>query len=274
MSHNAKATYPELTAAAENWRYQPPEDCLKQQNFLVTGAGDGIGAALARTIACFGGNVVLLGRTREKLEIVFDWIEANTPTRPVIVPCDLEQLTEDTANILSDSIRETYGTLNGLINNASRLGPKVPLAHYPVDEWQRVMQTNANAPFILTQGLFELLDEAKRASVINLSSTVGREGRAYWGAYSASKFALEGFTQILADETEEAGRIRVFSVNPGGTRTKMRAAAYPLENPESVPPPEFHMDLLLYLLTGDPAEPDYPATGTPLDSRTWRTSNA
>jgi NAD(P)-dependent dehydrogenase (short-subunit alcohol dehydrogenase family) len=253
-----------------SWRFEPSHDLLADRTVLVTGAGDGIGETLARTIALLGGNVVLLGRTRERLEHVFDWIEANTRTRPVIVPCDLELLSAESITALADAIGETYGRLDGLVHNASMLGPRLPLAHYPHDAWQKVMQVNATAPFMLTQGLFPLLDASPEAVVINISSSVGRQGRAYWGAYSASKFALEALSQILADETETAGRIRVYSVNPGGTRTRMRATAYPGEDPESVPLADRHMDLFSYLLGGTRHGESLPDSGAQLDSRTWR----
>lgn len=254
------------------WRFEPPHDLLADRTILVTGAGAGIGATLARTVALLGGNLVLVGRTREKLEGVFDWIEANTHTQPVIVPCDLALLSAESINALVDAIGETYGRLDGLVHNASMLGPRLPLAHYPHDAWQSVMQVNATAPFMLTQGLFPLLDASPEAVVINVSSSVGREGRAYWGAYSASKFALEALGQILADETESAGRIRVYSVNPGATRTSMRATAYPGEDPESVPTADRHMDLFTYLLGGTRHGESLPETGAQLDSRTWRRS--
>lgn len=270
MSSSNSTAYPELTNAIARWRYQPAADALRDKTILVTGAGDGIGATTAKALAYFGANVVLLGRTRQKLERVFDWIEANTATEPVIVPADLEAIDEESVAALHDSIATTYGTLNGLINNASRLGPKTPLAHYPYDEWLKVMQTNINGAFVLTKGLFDLLDESGDACILNISSTVGREGRAYWGAYSASKFALEGFSQILADETEAAGNIRVYSINPGGTRTKMRAQAYPMEDPNSVPMAETHMDLFIYLLEGARAGKQLPQSGCALDARDWQ----
>ncbi len=253
-----------------DWRFQPQPDLLTNKTILVTGAGDGIGATLARTIAQLGGSVVLLGRTRQKLETVFDWIEANTATQPVIVPCDLADLTAESINALADAITDSYGHLDGLVHNASVLGPRLPIAHYPHEAWLNVMHVNVNAPFMLTQGLFHLLDKAPEAAVIYVSSSVGREGRAYWGAYSASKFALEGLSQILADETEQAGKLRVYSVNPGATRTVMRAAAYPNEDPQSVPTPAVHMDLFAYLLGGKKHGEPLPETGSLLDARIWR----
>jgi NAD(P)-dependent dehydrogenase (short-subunit alcohol dehydrogenase family) len=258
------ASYEELIQAQAGWRYEPGEQLLAGKNIVVTGAGDGIGAAFAKTTACYGANVILVGRTREKLEVVFDWIEQETQTKPVIVPCDLEHLDANNVEALADNIEQTYGVLHGLVHSASLLGAKTPIAHYPIAEWQRVMQVNANAPFILTQGLFDLLDRSEDAKVLFISSSVGRQGRAYWGAYSASKFALEGLSQIFADETETAGNILVYSVNPGATRTAMRKAAYPMEDPTSVPLPESHMDMFLYLLDS----PSY-ATGSQLDARSW-----
>ena len=257
--------YPELTAAAPGWRFQPDPDCLAGKAILVTGAGDGIGKAAAKTFACYGADVVLLGRNRGKLEAVSDWISAATPTKPVIVPCDLLALRDENAESLADAIENSFARLDGLVHNASMLGSKLPIAHYPSNEWQQVMQVNVFAVFLLTRILLPLLDASGCASVINTSSSVGRQGRAYWGAYAVSKFALEGLTQILADEHEHAGRIRFNSLNPGGTRTAMRRAAYPAENPATLPAPEAHMDLYVYLVS----DQSRSVTGRQFDARTW-----
>jgi NAD(P)-dependent dehydrogenase (short-subunit alcohol dehydrogenase family) len=257
--------YPELAAATPTWRYQPEADCLQGKVIVVTGAGDGIGRAAARTFASYGANVVLLGRTRSKLEAVFDWIEERTSTRPVIVPCDLRALDDSSADALHDAVADTYGHLDGLLHNASALGPKVPVALYPSSEWQQVMQVNAFAPFLLTRTLMPLLNAATAASVVMTSSTVGRKGRAYWGAYAVSKHALEGLMEVLADEHEHAGIVRINSVNPGATRTAMRAAAYPAEDPTTVPSPEEKMDIFLYLM----ADASKGVTGQALDARDW-----
>jgi NAD(P)-dependent dehydrogenase (short-subunit alcohol dehydrogenase family) len=262
----ANPNYPELSEAQQSWRYQPAADCLRGRNILVTGAGSGIGAAAAKTFACYGANVVLLGRTRGTLDIVFDWIEANTNTRPVIVPCDLRSLNDDSAQALHDAIGDGYGQLHGLLHCASVLGPKVPVAHYPSTQWAEVMQVNAFAPFLLTKALLPLMiDHPRRASVVLVSSTVGRQGRAYWGAYAVSKHALEGFMQVLADEHETAGKLKVNTVNPGATRTAMRATAYPGENPAEVPIPEAKLDLFIYLME----EASEAVTGQALDARHW-----
>jgi len=261
----ANPDYPELAAGKADWRYQPDAACLQDQVILITGAGDGIGRAAARTFALHGASVILLGRTRSKLEAVFDWITDRTDTEPVIVPCDLLALDDTSANALAQAIEEGFGRLDGILHNASLLGPKTPMAYYPSDEWAKVMQVNAFAPFLLTRTLLPLLQQSANASVVMTSSSVGRQGRAYWGAYAVSKFALEGLCQVLADEHENANRVRFNSLNPGGTRTAMRAAAYPAESPADVPTPESRMDIYLYLFE----QASLSLTGAQLDARTW-----
>jgi NAD(P)-dependent dehydrogenase (short-subunit alcohol dehydrogenase family) len=264
-SPDLPTVYPELHAARAGWRYRPAADCLADRVILVTGAGDGIGCAAAKTFATYGAHVILLGRTRSKLEGVFDWITTHTDTRPVIVPCDLEGLGEENSAALVDAVDGEFGRLDGLLHNASLLGPRVPVAHYPNHEWQRVMQVNVNAAFLLTRDLLPLLEASGDASVVFTSSSVGRQGRAYWGAYAVSKFATEGLCQVLADEHEHAGRIRFNSLNPGATRTGMRAAAYPAENPATLATAEDKLDVYLYLF--EPASRGLNAAA--LDARDW-----
>lgn len=246
-------------------RYAPAPDLLAGRVVLVTGAGAGIGRAAALAYARHGADVALLGRTRAKLEAVFDAISAKTRTRPVIVPADLAALDATAADKLAKALREDYGRLDGILHNASVLGPRVHIAHYPLEQWANVLQVNATAPFALTQALLPLLEDAPDASVIFTSSGVGRIGRAYWGAYAASKFAIEGLSQTLADELASAGRVRVNALNPGATRTAMRAAAYPAEDPRTLPPPEAHMKLYLYLMGPDSAG----VTGRSFDAAGW-----
>ncbi|MCZ6643513.1 MAG: YciK family oxidoreductase [Gammaproteobacteria bacterium] len=260
-----KPDYPELASARLNWRFTPADNCLAEKVILVTGAGDGIGRASAKTFATFGAHVVLLGRTRAKLEAVFDWITTHTRTEPVIVPCDLLALDEESAHALRQAIDNSFGRLDGIVHNASMLGPKVPIAHYPADQFQQVLQVNAFAPFLLTQVLLPVLEKSPSASIVMISSSVGRAGRAYWGAYAVSKFALEGLTQVLADEHSHAAKIRINSLNPGGTRTAMRRAAYPAEDPATLPTPEDRLDVALYLMT----DLALGITGEQFDARSW-----
>jgi NAD(P)-dependent dehydrogenase (short-subunit alcohol dehydrogenase family) len=256
--------YPELSAAIEGWRYQPPAGALQGRVILITGAGDGIGAAAARTCAHFGANVVLLGRTQAKLEAVSDAIVAASDTDPTIVPCDLELATPAHFHELNDSIIGHYGRLDALLHNASSLGARVPFEHYDPDIWRSVMRVNVDAAADLTRALLPALRLATAPSIVFTSSSVGRKARAYWGAYAVSKFAVEGLMQLLADEFEHEG-IRVNSINPGATRTAMRASAYPAEDPRTVATPESRLDVYLYLLGPD----SRGTSGMALDARDW-----
>lgn len=231
----------------------------------MTGASDGIGRVAAIHYAQHGATVLLLGRDRKKLEAVHDEIVQSTKTAPFIVPFDLASLTKDSEANFTESVVGSLDCLDGVLHNASLLGPKVPLAHYPAPEWETVMHVNATAAFLLTKALLPLLEKASDASVIFTSSGVGRKGRAYWGAYAVSKFATEGIMEVLADELSDT-HIRVNSLNPGGTRTAMRAAAYPAEDPFTLPAPEQHMDLYLYLMGPD----SKGVTSQKFEAASWR----
>lgn len=237
----------QLVDARKKWTHPMPDKLLLGKNILISGAGDGIGAAAARCFACFGANIILLGKTQSKLEQVFDSIQSHTDTDPVIVSYDLANYKDGGLNALREMVIEHYGHLDGLLHNAGILGDKTPLEHYNLDLWERVMQINVSAVHALTQAMLPALRKSKSASVVFTSSSVGRQARAYWGAYAVSKFAIEGMAQVLADETEAAGVIRVNSINPGATRTAMRAAAYPNEDPRTLQSAEEKMDLYLYL---------------------------
>ncbi|HET6655616.1 MAG TPA: YciK family oxidoreductase [Gammaproteobacteria bacterium] len=231
--------------------YQPAADLLKDRVILVTGASDGIGRAVAESFAAHGATVILLGRTIKKLEAVYDAIMTAGGPEPAIYPLDLEGANEADYHDLADNIRKEYGRLDGLLHNAGILGVLSPIEHYDVETWQHVMHINVNAAFVMTKACLPLLYESKDASLVFTSSGVGRKGRAYWGAYAASKFATEAMMQILADETESRGMLRVNSINPGATRTKMRLAAYPAEDRSKLPEPKDIVGTYLYLFGVD-----------------------
>ncbi|NLY58388.1 MAG: YciK family oxidoreductase [Gammaproteobacteria bacterium] len=231
--------------------YRAAADLLQGRVILVTGAGDGIGRACAISCAAHGASVVLLGRTLSKLEAVYDEIEAAGYPQPAICPLNLETAAEKDYDDLADQLFDTFGKLDGLVHNAALLGPRTMLDNVKNEDWQQLMQVNVNAPFALTKAMMPLLRAAPDASVVFLSSSVGRKGRAYWGPYAVSKFALEGLMQVLADEQDGTSEIRVNSVNPGATRTAMRKAAYPAEEPEKNPEPSEIMPVFLYLLGAD-----------------------
>lgn len=231
--------------------YQPSPTLLAERVILITGAGDGIGRAVALACATHGATVVLLGRTVAKLESVYDEIVAAGAPRPAIYPMDLQGAGPDDYLDLAERLEAEFHRLDGLLHNAGLLGSLTPIEHYEPMEWLRVMQVNLNAPFLLTQACLASLKRADDASLLFTSSSVGRRARAYWGAYSASKFGVEGLMQILADELDENSRVRVNSINPGRVRTAMRASAYPGENPQTLPAPQDIVLPYLYLLGPD-----------------------
>ncbi|MEQ9464640.1 MAG: YciK family oxidoreductase [Haliea sp.] len=233
--------------------YSPAPDLLRDKVILVTGAGDGIGRAAAESYAAHGATVVLLGRTLAKLEAVYDAIEAAGGAQPALFPLDLATATEADYGTLAEALESTFGRLDGLLHNASLLGERRPIASASWNAWSEVMQVNVNAQFLLSRAALPLLEQAPQASVIFTSSGVGRQGRAYWGAYAVSKFATEGLMQVLADELENTSRIRVNSLNPGATNTAMRRGAYPAETPTENPPPAAIMPAYLYLMGNDSA---------------------
>lgn len=218
---------------------------------LVTGAGRGIGAAAAKTYAAHGATVLLLGRTEANLTEVYDEIEAAGHPKPAVIPFNLETALPHQYDELAAMIENEFGRLDGLLHNASIIGPRTPLDQLSAENFMRVMHVNVNAMFMLTQTLLPLLKLSQDASVVFTSSSVGRKGRAYWGAYGVSKFATEGLMQTLADELDEVSPVRSNSINPGGTRTTMRAQAYPAENPLDNPTPEDIMPVYLYLMGPD-----------------------
>lgn len=231
--------------------YSARPDLLKGRVILVTGAGRGIGAAAAKAYAAHGATVLLLGKTEENLNQVYDEIEAAGHPQPVVIPFNLETALPHQYDELAATVETEFGRLDGLLHNAAIVGPRTPLEQLSGDNFMRVMQINVNAMFMLTSTLLPLLKLSDDASVVFTSSSVGRKGRAYWGAYGVSKFATEGLMQTLADEVEGVSKVRANSVNPGATCTGMRAQAYPGENPTNNPLPEDIMPVYLYLMGPD-----------------------
>ncbi|MAA64433.1 MAG: YciK family oxidoreductase [Alteromonadaceae bacterium] len=244
--------------------YSAPADLLKNRIILVTGAGDGIGRCAAKTYAAHGATVILLGRTISKLEAIYDEIEAAGYPQPAIVPLNLDGAVAKDYEDVAMTIEESFGRLDGILHNAALLGQRTPVEMYDPATWDQIMRVNVTAPFLLTRALIPALRQSSDASIVFTSSSVGRKAKAYWGAYSVSKFALEGLSQLLADELDdERHNVRVNSLNPGATRTNMRAHAYPAENPASNPTPEDIMPAYLYLMGPDSAG----VTGQQLDAR-------
>lgn len=229
--------------------FQPEADLLQGRVILITGAGSGIGAATAEACAAHGATVILLGRTQEKLEATDDRIREHTGAEPILMPFDLESRDYEAYHQIVNAIHSQFGRLDGLVHSGAVLGQRTPIEQYNHEAWERVFQINVHGGFHLTRAALPLLKQSPQPRVVFLSSSVGRTGRAYWGAYAASKFAVEGLAETLADELKSQPDFCVNVVNPGRTRTIMRATAYPAEDPDTVPAPESHNPLMLYLLS-------------------------
>lgn len=233
--------------------FQPIPDCLKGKNILVTGAGDGIGRIAALTYAKYGATVLLLGKTASKLEAVYDEIEAAGGAEPAMLPMNLESASYVEMQQLAILIEKEVGHLDGILHNAAILGQLTPLEMYDPITFDKVMKVNFTATFILTQTLFPLLQAAQSGSVIFTSSGVGSQPRAFWGAYALSKQAIEGMSDIFTQETQKTTTLRFNCINPGATRTQMRATAYPSENPFSLPAPKDLMNAYVALMCDETA---------------------
>ena len=230
--------------------YLPPaRDALADKVVLITGASRGLGRALSVACAAHGAQILVLGRDVRRLEALADEIEAAGHHPPVIIPMNLEGATVDDYAAIAALIQERYGRLDGLVLNAAALGEMSPLENYDPVLWARVFQVNVHSQFLLLRHCLPLLRASGRASIVFVASSVGRHGRAYWGAYAVSKFANEGLMQTLADELGPASGVRVNSLNPRAMRTRMRANAYPAEDPTALPEPQAVAPYFVYLLS-------------------------
>ncbi|WP_086982989.1 YciK family oxidoreductase [Vibrio aphrogenes] len=227
--------------------YSVTPTALAGKTILITGAGDGIGKEAALHYAQHGATVILLGRTVAKLEAVYDEIESKGYPQAAIVPLDMKGASKQNYLDMADTIGEQFGQLDGLLHNAGLLGAITPFEQIDEASFDDVMQVNVKAQLLMTQALLPLLKKSPDGRIVFTSSTVGHIGKAYWASYSISKFATEGMMQILADELSDTS-IRVNAINPGATRTKMRASAYPAEDVELLKTPQDIMPLYVYLM--------------------------
>lgn len=228
---------------------------------LITGGSRGIGKAVAAAYAREGAGVFICARSDADLN------RAVADIRTIggaAHGCVGDVGNGAQVKSIVGAVREQFGKLDVLVNNASFLGPRVPIAEYPVSAWEDVVRINLTGSFLMTQEALKVMIPQRGGSIINVSSGVGRVGKARWGAYAASKFGVEGLTQVLADELREFG-IRANSVNPGPTRTEMRARAYPEEDPLTLPTPDHVAPVFVYLASDASAA----VTGQSLEARDW-----
>ena len=215
---------------------------------LVTGASRGIGAATAEALAREGAHVILVARSAQALEEVEDRIH-QAGGSATIAPLDLTEA--DSIGKLGVAVSSRWDKLDIMVLNAAMLGSLTPVEHIDTKEYSRILTLNVGANQALIATFDQLLRKAERADIVGITSSVGHEPRAFWGAYGSSKAALENLLGAYADETEHTGRIRVHVVDPGATRTRMRQLAFPGEEPESVKPPETVAEAIVRRLSAD-----------------------
>jgi NAD(P)-dependent dehydrogenase (short-subunit alcohol dehydrogenase family) len=231
--------------------FTPEAGLLTGRVIMITGASGGFGRALALECARAGASVILSGRNSAKLDRLYDEIEALDAPQPAIAVLDLATATAVDYDRLADTVGTEFGKLDGLVHAAALLGDRTPLEQYEVPTWCRVLHVNLTAPFILTQVLLPNLRKSADASVIFVSSGIVKDARPFWGAYAVSKCGLESVRSMLAQELEGEENIRINSINPGRMRTGMRAAAYPAEDPNTLPYPSSVAGPFLYLLSAE-----------------------
>ena len=229
---------------------------LKDKIILITGAGDGMGKAAAIEYASQGASVILLGRDIKNLEKTHEIIISKNTPSPMISLMDLSKADGNDYQELADNLINKYGRLDGLLLNAAILGDRSPISQYDVSTWVNTIHVNLTSQFILTKSLLPSLEKSKSASVIFTTSGVGKIGKAFWVAYSVSKFGVEGLCQILADEYQNDKTIRFNCINPGAIQTKMRKLAYPLEDPNKLLTPEDILDKYVWLMSDSSKEID------------------
>ena len=211
---------------------------MKGKTILITGANRGIGKSLAKNFSNIGANVILLGKNEDSLNEVYDEIISCTKTKPLIIESDLNLLDLDGAHQIKKAIVNQYGVLDGLIYNAAKLGKMTSIEDYEDGLWKEIINTNLNSSFLIYKELIPILKAAPSGRIIFTSSGVAEVGKAYWGAYSVSKFAVKGLAEIIRDELDSTSNIKVFNYDPGATKTSMRASAYPGEDPNNLKDPD------------------------------------
>lgn len=215
---------------------------------IVTGASRGIGAATAEALAKAGAHVVLVARTAEALEQVEERIH-EADGSATIAPVDLTD--GESIGKLAGAVAERWQALDILVLNAATLGSLTPVEHIDAKEYARILTLNVAANQALIAAFDPMLRRSERADVVAITSSVGHEPRAFWGAYGSSKAALENLVLSYGDETEHSGKIRVHVIDPGATRTRMRELAFPGEEPETVKPPSAVADFIVERLTSN-----------------------
>ncbi len=193
----------------------------------------------------------MLSKDESKLDVLYDEIVKKYNTDPCIFKCDLQKLNEDSAIEINKIINENYSGIDAVIFNAAALDKMSHIESYDLATWEKILKINLTSIFLIAKNLIPMLKESSNPRIIFTTSSVGKKGKAFWGAYSVSKAGLNALSEIIADEVESVSNIKVFNFDPKATRTKMRSLAYPAENPNTIKEPLKLMDYYLWMLSED-----------------------
>jgi len=231
--------------------WSPKENLFKNRVILITGSTRGIGRSLTLRLASLGTTCLILGRDELSLNSLYDNIIENGGPEPVIIPIDLSTLNERKVKDLNFEIEDNFGRLDGLANIAGILGAREPILTHRINLWNEVIQVNLTSVFLLTKGLLPLLDKSQSGRIIMTTATVGRKGKAFWGAYGVSKAGIEILSNTLAEELEKTSKTRLITINPGRVATSMRSVTFPAEDSEVLPKPQDILDIFLWGLSSE-----------------------
>ena len=222
---------------------------LIEKNILITGASNGIGKSLAINLSKFGANVIMLSKNEEALDSVYDEIKEKYNTEPMIIKCDLTDLNEIKSQEITDIIGENYSRLDAIIHNAAILEKMSNIENYDLVTWEKVLKVNLTSAFILSKYLIPLMKSSLVPRIIFTTSSVGRNAKAFWGAYSVSKAGINALSKILSDELETISNMKVFNFDPKATQTSMRSLAFPAEDRDSQKKPDSLIEYYLWMLS-------------------------
>ena len=222
---------------------------LKNKNILITGASNGIGKSLSENLSKYGANVIMLSRNENALNAIYDSLKEKYKTDPCILKCDLENLDDKKSQEIVNIISKNYQNLDSVIHNAAILEKMSDIESFDLQTWDKVMKVNLTSAFILSKYLIPLMKSSKTPRIIFTTSSVGKKGKAFWGAYSVSKAGVNALSDILSDELESISNIKVFNFDPKATKTNMRAMAYPAEDPSAIKNPDQLINYYLWMLS-------------------------
>ena len=222
---------------------------LKNKNILITGASNGIGKSLSENLSKYGANVIMLSRNENALDAIYDSLKKKYQTNPCILKCDLENIDDEKSQEIANIISKNYQNLDSIIHNAAILEKMSDIESFDLQTWDKVMRVNLTSAFILSKYLIPLMKSSTTPRIIFTTSSVGKKGKAFWGAYSVSKAGVNALSDILSDELESISNIKVFNFDPKATKTNMRAMAYPAEDPSAIKNPDQLINYYLWMLS-------------------------